>query len=92
MVKRKKVSHVKFMMAQWVEIPGLKGAVGCTFLVTHIAKNLGLLENASVNYIDGPYSLIDYGYFSHAHMLKKGEDRKLVMMYLNYTNEFSLPD
>ena len=25
MVKRKKVSPVKFMMAQWVEIPGLKG-------------------------------------------------------------------
>jgi hypothetical protein len=80
MVKRKKVSPMKFMMTQWIEIPGLKGAVGCTSLVTSNSKNLSLLENASVNYIDGPHSLIDYGYFNHAHMLKKGKDGKLVMM------------
>ena len=40
------------MMKQWKEIPDLKGDVGCTSLVTRIAKNLGLLENASVAYID----------------------------------------
>jgi hypothetical protein len=92
MVKRKKVSPVRFMMTQWVEIPSLKGAIGCASLVTRIAKNLGLLENTSVTYIDGPHLLIDYGYFSHAHMLKKGKDGKLVMIYLNYTNEFPLLD
>jgi hypothetical protein len=92
MVKRKKVSPVRFMMTQWVEIPGLKGVVGCASLVTRIAKNLGLLENTSVTYIDGPHLLIDYGYFSHAHILKKGKDGKLVMIYLNYTNEFPLQD
>ena len=52
MIKRRKVSPIKFMMKQWKEIPELKGDVGCTSLVTHIAKNLGLLENASVAYID----------------------------------------
>jgi uncharacterized protein YfkK (UPF0435 family) len=30
MVKRKKVSPLKFMMTQWVEFPRLKVAVGCT--------------------------------------------------------------
>ena len=54
MNKRKKVSPVKFMMNHWIEIPGLKGDVGCTSLVTRIAKNLGLLEDASVTYIDVP--------------------------------------
>ena len=44
MVKRRKVSPVKFMMKQWIEILELKGDVGCTSLVTRIAKNLGLLE------------------------------------------------
>ena len=50
MVKTNKVSPVKFMMAQWIEIPGLKGDVGCTSLVTRIARNLGLLANASITY------------------------------------------
>ena len=72
MVKRRKVSPVQFMMKQWKEIPNLKGDVGCT-LVTHIARNLGLLENASVAYIDDiPPWLINYEYFNQAHMLKKG--------------------
>ena len=92
MIKRKKVSSVKFMMTQWSEIPGLLGDVGCTSLVTRIAKNLGLLENASVTYIDVPRWLIDYDYFNHAHMLKKGKEGKLVMMYVDYTTEFLLPD
>ena len=92
MVKRKKVSPIKFIMAQWIEIPKLKGDVGCTYLVTCIARNLGLLANASIIYIDNPRWIIDYGYFNHAHMLKKGKDGKIVMMYMDYTNEFLLPD
>jgi hypothetical protein len=43
MVKRKKVS-VQFMMKQWKQIHELEGDVGCTSLVTRIAKNLGLLK------------------------------------------------
>ena len=68
MIKRKKISPMKFMMNHWLEIPGLKGDVGCTSLVTRIAKNLGLLENAYVIYINVPHWLIDYDYFNHAHM------------------------
>ena len=77
MVKRRKVSLVQFMMKQWKEIPNLKRDVGCTSLVTYIARNLGLLENASVAYIDDiPHWLIDYEYFNQAHMLKKGKKRE----------------
>jgi hypothetical protein len=58
-----------------------------------IAKNLDLLENVSIVYIDDiPRWLIDYEYFNQAHMLKKGKDGKLVMMYMDYTNEIPLPD
>ena len=81
------------MMKQWKEIPNLMGDVGCTSLVTRIAKNLGLLENASVAYIDDiPHWLINYEYFVQAHILKKKKDGKLVMMYMDYTNEILLPD
>ena len=77
MIKRKMVSPVKFMMTQWFEIPSLKGDIGCTSLVTRIAKNLGLLENAYVIYINVPRWLIDYDYFNYAHMLKKEETGNL---------------
>ena len=81
------------MMKQWKEIPDLKGDIGCTSLVTRIARNLGLLENASVAYIDDISRwLIDYQYFNQAHMLKKGKNGKLVMMYMDYTNEIPLSD
>jgi hypothetical protein len=92
MIKRTKVSPIKFMMTQCSEIPGLKRDVGCTSFVTRIARKLGLLENASVAYIDVPRWLIDYGYFNHAHKLKKSKDGNLVMMYTDYTTEFPLPD
>ena len=78
MIKRKKVSPVKFMMNHWIEIPSLKGDVGCTSLVTRITKNLGLLEDASVTYIGVPRWLIDYDYFNHAHMLKREETKNLL--------------
>ena len=81
------------MMRQWTEILELKGDVGRTSLVTCIAKNLGLLENASIAYIDDiPHWYIDYEYFVQAHMLKKNKDEKLVMMYMDYTTEIPLLD
>ena len=92
MIKREKISLVKLMMDHWLEIPRLKGDVGCTSLVIHLAKNLGLLEDASITYIDTPRWLIDYDYFNHAHMLKKGRDGKLVMMYVDYTTKILLPN
>jgi len=93
MAKTRKVLPVQFMTKQWKEIPNLKGDIGCTSLVTRIAKQLGLLENAFVAYIDDiPRCLIDYEYFNQDHRLKKGKNRKLVMMYMDYTNKIPIPD
>ena len=49
MVKRRKVSPVKFMMNQCKDVFYLMGDVECTSLVTRIAQNLGLLSNASIS-------------------------------------------
>ena len=54
MVKRRKVSPVKFIMNQQKEVFELKGDIKCTSLVTRIAQNLGLLDNASITPIDIP--------------------------------------
>ena len=54
---------------------------------------MGLLENASIAYIDDiPRWYIDYEYFVQAHMLKKNKDGKHVMMYTEYTTKIPLPD
>ena len=61
-------------------------------MVTHIAQNLGLLDNALISYIDTERLYIDFKYFYQAHMLKKRDDGHLVMMYLGYIIEIPLPN
>ena len=51
LVKRRKVSPIKFMMHQWKEVFTITGDVECTFLVTRMAQNLGLLDNAYTSYV-----------------------------------------
>lgn len=57
MIKRK-VSPVKCMMYQWLEVFSRTANIECTSLVTRIASNLGLLANASILYISELRSLI----------------------------------
>ena len=71
MVKRRKVSPVKFMIHHWLEFFTLTGDIECTSLVTRIAQNLGLLNNASVSYITKEHLYIDFNYFCQAQLLKK---------------------
>jgi hypothetical protein len=54
MIKKKKVSPVKLMMHYWLSIPRLKEDVCCTSWVTRLARNLGLLANATITYITTP--------------------------------------
>ena len=76
------------MMRQWTEILELNGDVGRTSLVTCIAKNLGLLENASIAYIDDiPHWYIDYEYFVQAHMLKKIRMGNVDTEFLSYVED-----
>ena len=90
MVKRKKVSHVKFMMSQWLEVFTLVGDVECTSLVTRIATNMGLMQRSFISFItERPY--IDFENFWQAHILKK-ENGRTIMMYHSYTTEIPLPN
>ena len=62
MVKRKKVSPIKFMMNQWLKVFTLVGDVECPSLVTRIATNMGLMQRSFVSLItECPY--IDFEYF-----------------------------
>ena len=51
LVKRRNVSPVKSMMRHYLELFSLTGDIECTSMVTRIARNLGLLNNASLSYI-----------------------------------------
>jgi hypothetical protein len=92
MIKKKKVSPIKLMMHYWLTIPRLKGDVWCSSWVTRLARNLGLLANATVTYITTPRWIVDYVYFNKSHMLKRGENGKTMMMYKDYMNDFELLD
>jgi hypothetical protein len=52
LVKRRNVSPVKSMMRHCLEVFSLTSDVEYTSMVTRIAQNLGLLNNASLSYID----------------------------------------
>jgi hypothetical protein len=57
-----------------------------------LARNLGLLVNATITYITTPRWIIDYVYFNNAHVLKRGKNGKTVMMYKDYINKFEMLD
>ena len=80
MVKRKKVSPIKFMMNQWSEVFTLVGDVGCTSFVTQIATNMGLLQRSLLSLIT------EHPYTEHPYVLKKKDNWSLVMMYRSNTN------
>jgi hypothetical protein len=72
MTKKEKFSPVKLVAHYWLTIPILKrGAVTCTSWVTRIANGLGLLDSAVIAYINTPRHIIDYSFFSQAHILRK---------------------
>jgi hypothetical protein len=62
------------------------------FMGNPLARNLGLLVNATITYITTPRWIIDYVYFNNAHVLKRGKNGKIVMMYKDYINEFEMLD
>jgi hypothetical protein len=79
-VKKIRVLPVRLLVEHWLATPNLKGAVGCTLLVTRIAFGLNLLENASLEYINEFRPYIGYEHFRHAHLLKREGDG-LHMLY-----------
>jgi hypothetical protein len=92
MTKKEKILPVKLMAHYWLTIPGLKrGTVTCTSWVTRIDNGLVLLDSAVIAYINTPRHIIDYSFFSQAHILRK-RNRKIIMMYKGHTKEIELPD
>lgn len=87
-IKQRKVSPVKFMMEQWLEIPTLSGDIECTSLVTRIATHLGLWQNTLVKHISGGREYYSYEYFRQAQVLVKRRD--IITMKIN-GREIPLP-
>lgn len=57
--------------------------VECTSLVTRLARNMGLLDKALINYISTDRIYLDYYHFFQAHMIKMDEAGEYyVMTYL----------
>jgi hypothetical protein len=94
MTKKENFLPIKLMAHYWLTVPRLKrGAVTCTSWVTRIANGLGLLDSAVIAYINTPHCIIDYSFFSQAHILRK-RNRKIIMMYKGYAKEIdaTLPE
>ena len=62
------------------------GDVECTSLVTQIAQNLGLLNNASVSYIDEERLYIDFDYFCQTQLLNVAPGFKNKTRYTPYVS------
>jgi hypothetical protein len=92
MVKRRKVSPIQFMMIHWLGIFKRTGDIEYSSLVTRIANNLGLMENALVEYIPGGWPYITTDYFQQAQMVKGGKNKGIIMIYHGRTTEIPLPN
>jgi len=76
-------SPVTSLVSHWLSIPSLQGPVSCTSLITHLASNLNLLENSSLEFIDELRIYHGYDTFRQARMLKKEGN----IMYMLYDNK-----
>ena len=54
MLKKIKIASVKEMFGHWLETFKASTSISCTYLVTHIATNIGALEGQDVTYISTP--------------------------------------
>jgi len=86
MVKRRKVSPIKYIIHHWLEVFTLTGDVDRISLVTRIAQNLGLLNNALVSYIDEERLYIDFDYFCQTQLLNVAPGFKNKTRYTPYVS------
>jgi hypothetical protein len=64
MVQKVKVSHVQPMIKQWLESIKFSAPIECTYLITRIAKGIGVITNDQIAYISTPRVYIDESYLS----------------------------
>jgi hypothetical protein len=59
----------------------MSGPIGCTSMVTRIAKNLGCPEMANLAYIEGDVPILVLDHFVHAYILREEPDYSVSMLY-----------
>lgn len=62
LLKKIKVARVKEKVNHWLETINVSTYISCTYLVTCIVTNIGVLEGQDVNYISTPRIIIDEHY------------------------------
>jgi hypothetical protein len=93
MVNKIRISPVVGMIDYWLGTFSCDEYVECTSLITRLARNMGLLDRALINYIPTDRVYLDYYHFFQAHMMKiDQEDDSYVMTYQGYVNEIRLPN
>ena len=83
-VNRIRVSPARSMVEYWSKTFTRDGDIEITSWVTRIARNMGLLNSALINYIPD---------FLQAQFLRKDKSEDaLYMIYVGYVNEIRLPN
>ena len=86
MVNKIRVSPARAMVKQWLTNFKMTGPIECTYLVTRIVSNMGILKGNPVPFIEDDRVLIDEAYFIQGHILKRGQNDSLVFFSLGYAN------
>jgi hypothetical protein len=81
MVNRIKYTPVADIVGYFKNVHKMSGPIGCTSMVTQIAKNLGFPEMANLAYIEGDVPDLGLDHFVHAHILHEEPNHSLSMMY-----------
>jgi hypothetical protein len=88
-LKRKVVSPVKMLVEHWLSFPNLVGDVSYTSLITRIADDLGILEDATIISIDTPREIIGYDYIRQGRWVKKIQEK---LHYIHNKSTIPLPN
>jgi hypothetical protein len=94
MAKKIRYSSVMGMVSHWQKMITSKSPINMTSLVTHIARYVGVLENAQVTYLsltEEYRTIIGLDHFIHAHMMREGPGNSVFICYSEYDKEFELP-
>ena len=87
MLSKTHISLVIGMIDYWLRTFQCDEYVECTSLITRLARNMGVLDRALINYIPTDRVYLDYDHFFQAHMMKiDQEDDSYVMTYRGCVN------
>ena len=91
MLSKTHISLVIGMIDYWLRTFQCDEYVECTSLITRLARNMGLLDRALINYIPTNRVYLDYDHFFQAHMMKiDQDDDTYIMTYCGCVNEICL--